>query len=266
MGRQLNAKESVLDLTRRREYAEADVAKADAGTDRNARVDADNKLAQITQTLAEANERSTSAAKDRLAVESAIATTRIRAADESIQRTQDEIAMRKSAIEQERDALRTSKERFGLLDEGQQKQIISLKKRFDAGQDIGIAGMKRLGQIGTIDEQEALGRYAIKRADEAGFDPAFAQEEEGRIRQQQKEMGALEVNVANQREYRLKVETNADKVAERLLPQVEQVMRDHDEQVDEKVAAGLSTIRTELTILKSEMADHAVRNAATFKL
>ena len=259
-GGQRFATQSVLSLASQREQTEArlETAQGSRGHVGVPRIGAELKA--IKQASAEANEQLATATRSRLDAERAIATIRIRAADESIRRTQDEIAMRKSAIERERDQYRTAEERFGLLSEGEQNQVLSLKKRFDQGQDVGVGGMKQLAQYGTIDEQEALGKYARDRTARTGFKAEFGKEEPGRImqeqariKQMQKEMAGMEVKVDVGRDYRVKLETNIDATVERLSAVINAAVTRQENLINKKVAAGVAQLQITMQRQSNEL-------------
>lgn len=237
------AQQSVLELTRQREQAEARLERERQAGGGVPAIQAQTALDEITKSLAAATEQSAIATDKRLQTERAISAERIRGADEAMKRTQDEIDVRKSMIEAERDAYRTAEERFGLLPEAQQQQILSLKDRFDAKEDIGVKGMQLLAQYGTVNEQEALGAYARKRPKGTRFEKTFGQEEPQRIAAEQRKIAPLEVKVQANRDYRVQLEVNTDEVVDRLTATIAGLWRKQELLIDSKVAAGVEAVQ-----------------------
>ena len=235
MDKQERAGSAVVGLMSQREQAEGRLATATDKDDIVAKNTARAEIAAINQDIAEASERSATAVQGLLDTERAISAEKIRAADESIRRTQDEISLRKSMIEQEQDALRTAEVRFGLLSEGQQQQILNLKDRFDQGQDVGVGGMKLLAQYGTVDEQEELEKYGRDRTAQTGFGARFAQEEPGRKEKRQQEIAGFELRLKDDREFKVTVEQDTDTIVDRLVDTINKELTRRGEIIQQQV-------------------------------
>ena len=187
-----------------------------------AQVEGDLKIAQ--QEAVAASDRMQKAAQDRLGIEEQIAAAKIDAADKAIDKAQKELDLRKDAIKAEEDRLKSAEERFGQMSQREQAELIRIKKKADSGQDLRIDEAQKLDSLGTRGGRKTASDLYRKRAKAAGFDANFGGGEKKEISRLQKEAEALTVKIKDQREFKVKIETDVDAVSTRLAEQIRKEM------------------------------------------
>lgn len=225
---------SIVGVASLREQAEARLATAmrnDTGDDQtHAEVmAAAQAVDELNAAMAAMHDRLATNLQERLEGEKAISAERLRAADEAISKTQDELTMRQEFIKAERERLMSAQERFGQMTPEQQQRLIGLKRRADAGEELSMPDMQELERgIGTRGVSEMAGAAYRTNALRHGW-AEIAEPEERRLALDETVAQQLEVKLKDQRELRVTMERDDDKLAEKLAARI----RDERDKRDE---------------------------------
>ena len=242
IARQDRAGRVVAGLTGQRERAEAQWMAARESRNAGAVDEALTSMAAIDQSLAQSIEKQAAATQSRLEAERAIGAERLRAADQAIKRTEDEIALRKSMIEWERDQYRSAEERFGLLDQREQRKILALKRRQQAGEEMSIRELQILAPFSEADK-EKLSAAARENARAMGFEQTHRAESEERVRRTRRVVDDLEVRLKDQRDVRVTVEQKTDLIVDQITALINEEMLRFEKIMTKGIQAGVKKVQ-----------------------
>ena len=242
IARQDRAGRVVAGLTGQRERAEAQWMAARESRNAGAVDEALTSMAAIDQSLAQSIEKQAAATQSRLEAERAIGAERLRAADQAIKRTEDEIALRKSMIEWERDQYRSAEERFGLLDQREQRKILALKRRQQAGEEMSIRELQILAPFSEADK-EKLSAAARENARAMGFEQTHRAESEERVSRTRRVVDDLEVRLKDRRDVRVTVEQNTDLIVDQITALINEEMLRFEKIMTKGIQAGVKKVQ-----------------------
>lgn len=132
-------------------------------------------------------------------------------AEDSLNFAQQEYDIAKAKADSARSQVMSAKERFGMLDSGQQSDLIGLARRAKAGEQLGGEELKRLQGLGLESTNKLVSRQANRLAEQGGFNE-IAGEDVQRAKQLQNVQNALAVQVADRRQIVLNYQANTDKI------------------------------------------------------
>jgi len=182
--------------------------------------DASSELQKIEHELAEAAGRSAAAAENRLNIEKRIADERIRAADESIAKTQQELNLRQNQIEAERQRLMTAEERFGQLGGEEQERLINLMRRAQNREELSVEDWQAVRGVGTRRATEMANRAFRERTAGTEFGQFYGLEERERMRNLREQKQELEVRLKGEQEIKVQIEQDSETLAKRLTAEI----------------------------------------------
>lgn len=195
----------------------------------------EERLQSAREAAAEAGQREIAAAQERLQVEQEITAEKIRAADESIARTEQEISLREQWIENERQRLMSAEERFGQLTTAEQQQVIGIAQRAEAGdKNLTVEEMQKLQRVGTREAKQLASDFFRQRAEAGGFSERFGGKERANIEEWAGEKSQLEVRLKDQREFKVSLERDDAKLADQLASQVEDILETRDAELEQR--------------------------------
>ena len=238
IARQKRTGRVVAGLTGQKERAELAEVEAIARHDRVAADEARALQAQINQSLAQSIQQRTAAGRTWLEAEKAIGAERLRVADQAIKRTEDEIALRKSMLEREQDAYRSAEERFGLLDQREQRKILALKRRQQAGEEMSIRELQILAPFSEADK-EKLSAAARENARAMGFEQTHRAESEERVSRTRRVVDDLEVRLKDRRDVRVTVEQKTDLIVDQITALINEEMLRFEKIMTKGIQAGV---------------------------
>jgi hypothetical protein len=163
-----------------------------------------------------ARERRFSLLQQELGMTQRIAQAEQQAAQESIRMNQEALRTVEQRIQAEQESTQSAIVRFGLMDEAQQSEIVMLRQRLAAGQQLSAQELGRLrGLSQEIDAEIEL--QAIQRARAGGVGALGIEQASGRrvsALEQMRESLAIEVESAI--DYEVQITSNAEQVAQRI--------------------------------------------------
>lgn len=163
-----------------------------------------------------ARERRFSLLQQELGMTQRIAQAEQQAAQESIRMNQEALRTVEQRIQAEEESTQSAIVRFGLMDEAQQSEIVMLRQRLSAGQQLSAQELGRLrGLSQEIDAEIEL--QAIQRARAGGVGALGIEQASGRrvsALEQMRESLAIEVESAI--DYEVQITSNAEQVAQRI--------------------------------------------------
>jgi len=192
-----------------------------------------------------ATERMIGANQERLAQEERIRDVRLQSADESIAKTQEEIAMRQSLIDREKQRLMSAQERIAGMNEGEKAQYAELIQRARAGGELTSEEFRQLKTVG-LEETDRLSReYAEKMS--RGFlqQTGMGKEEADRISRLEKEKKAMEVTLKDQRDLRVNIERDDNALVQRIAEQIQKQMEERDRKLEQTLAQELEKAKNQ---------------------
>lgn len=189
---------------------------------------------QLASIIDEINQLSTDALKDNenaqsrkndlirqeMRLRQSIAGEHVQSLQDQLRMEQQSLATVEQRISAEKESVMTAKERFGMMSEEQQAEIIDLRERLRAGEDLDAEELGRLrGLSQGIDAEVQM--QALAKAEQGGF-AALGIEEESRQRVQRDEDLAtfLRESIEGNKGYIAQISLDAESVAKRLLQEV----------------------------------------------
>jgi len=188
-------------------------------------------VGDLRERVLAADDRAVVNANERLRIEREIGAGRIAAAEKAAGKTQEEIQLRRDALKEEQDKLKTSIERFGQLDAQEQARLIGLSRRAKGGGQLTIEEWQSLRDVGTRQTEGMAGREFQRRAEVAGYSREFGAEERGTVERLGREIPALEVRLQGERQVKVKVERDDDRLVNRIKNEIDQVLNQRDEEL-----------------------------------
>ena len=187
----------------------------------------------------------------RLRNEQQIATIKIQSAQEAIRLAQSEIV----EVERKQAAIisanQSAAERFGMLDEDKQQEIIAAKQRLNAGtasvEDLRLAQ----GFSGQTDER--IKQLSVQRARAAGFG-IFEQEAMNEVKQLDGIKRKLEIEVKQNTEFVVRIDEDLDRLSQRIASEVAKVKGLREKELTDKVNEALKQIGDLRTSIKQRSA------------
>lgn len=191
------------------EERRAELIKEIAGVESNNALSAEDRARKVI-----------SMQKERLAVEREISNEQSRAAKEQLRTLEEQANVKDREIEKARAEAMSAAERFGLMTEVEQQNLIDARQRFQAGAgNVDVEELRKLrGFSGAMDEQIAA--EARRRAAAAGFG-AFQGEDLRRIQQMEAERQQLEVRVKAQADVVARIDVDIEKTAKEINKQID---------------------------------------------
>jgi len=169
-------------------------------------------------------------------------------AEDSLNFAQQEFDVAKAKADQARDQVLSAKERFGLMDSGQQADLLDLARRAKAGQTLSREELKRLQGLGLESTNNLVSRQANRLAEQGGFNQ-IAGEDMAKAKQLQNMQNSLAVQVADRRQIVLNYQANTDKLVAEVTKQVgDRLAATDKETVDKfnKAFAELEAVRNSI--------------------
>jgi hypothetical protein len=192
-----------------------------------ARIQAELEVARKQQ--ADAIQREADATGKRLQTERQISQEKLAAVNASIQGAEQEIALRKQAIQTERERLQGAKERFGAMDPLEQQRVAGLLQQARAGQTLSEEDLQTLQGLGLRETDRIAGEQRRKKAEQGGWTGLnLGMEEKQRIAEEKQAVGALEVKLKDQRELKVNIARDDRKLASDLAEQIAKMLNERD--------------------------------------
>ena len=176
----------------------------------------------------------TAATQKRLDLEKQVADVRKRAADEAIAKANQEIDARRSAIRVEQDRLKSAEQRFGQQSPLEQRRLIDIMGRAQAGKAVSNEEMQALSGVGTRSTSEITEGYFGKRAWAAGFGK-FGKGEREETTRLLEERRQLEVKVKDQRALKVTVEADIEKTVSQVTDEVNRLLAERDRAMEARI-------------------------------
>lgn len=148
------------------------------------------------------------------------------AAEQQLSAAQRALDMAKSKLESEQNSLLSAKERFGMMDAGQQQELVALADQFRKNKAImPFEEIRKLSGLSTVLDRE-MKEEAIRRADKAGFDKTVGLEAVKEIEKIQREIKTkLEIDVKAKADVVVKLQTDYEAIAKVVDQQIEKEFR-----------------------------------------
>lgn len=213
-----------------------------AGAQERVRIEEQIKAAQEQQVAAQ--QKMAEASRERLAVEQEVGRVRLEAAERGIQFTKDEIALREQLIEREKGKVRSAQERLAGMNDEEfarfQQQIKDIRGKQATGEELtaeefkfaqGLRDYKEFDDITrraaeTTGERRraalGLGATEVANVDRLGEEKKNLQEQ-------------LNVQLKDERELRVNIQRDDDKLARQVAREIAQTLADRDKQLIDRI-------------------------------
>jgi hypothetical protein len=187
----------------------------------------------------------------RLRNEQQIASVKIQSAQEAIRLAQSEIV----EVERKQAAIisanQSAAERFGLLDDEKQQEIIQAKQRLNTG-GASVEDLRLVqGFSGSTDER--IKQLAQQRARNAGFG-IFEQEAANEVKQLEGIKRKLEIEVKQKTDFIVRIDEDQDRLAARIAAEVARIKGISEKQLSDKINEALKEIGALKTSIKQRNA------------
>lgn len=169
--------------------------------------------AEIAKMRLQMGEQELSLLKEHYSLNHQIGEEKLRFAKEGINLAKQALETAKQELAVDEEKLMSAKERFGNLSEFDQKRLIDIKRRADAGEKLINEERSLLRGVGTEGAIGIARKQDLAAADAAGFDTVFGQTERTRIAAQRRVIEErLEVELKQATEVEVKVTQDNEKI------------------------------------------------------
>ncbi|MCL4191289.1 MAG: hypothetical protein KJZ87_06055 [Thermoguttaceae bacterium] len=196
-------------------------------------------IAATSKAEQDAMARLASANEQRIQQEERIAGIRQASAEAAIQSTQEEIALRESLIEKDRQRLMSAAERIASMTKAEQEQYGQLIQKARGGGELSAEEFRKLGTVSTEETEKLRRDYAEKMS--AGFFQQFGVGDIERRRMQDNEKLQQELRVRLEDQRKLSVDVQID--SERI---VREVSEEASKIIDAQMGRAIDEIKKNL--------------------
>jgi hypothetical protein len=213
----------------------------------------DEELSAAQQALAEAEERAVQSAQERLRTEQQVTAEKMAGADRLIKSAQDELSLRQQLIDQEKERFMSVKERIAMMSDEEQAQFMdqvnTIRQKRARGETLSAEETRFAQQWRGVKElDETFGESVEARSrgvvGALGFDDQ-SQEEIDKINRGEfgdkdrefhgKATSAIEATIKDQREMKVTLERDDDKLARDIAEEVRRLEEERDQRLIAKL-------------------------------
>lgn len=112
----------------------------------------------------------------RAEVSRSAAEAELNASERQLRNVEATLEVQQQALQTMKEQLMSAQERFGLMDEDKQAELIDLFKRAKAGEQLDPEELRNLNSLGSIESEKMVRDQALRRAQAAGADALFGGE------------------------------------------------------------------------------------------
>ncbi|MFN9110313.1 MAG: hypothetical protein ACK5XN_09615 [Bacteroidota bacterium] len=190
-----------------------------------------------------------------MSLRKSIAADHARTIEEQLQMEQRSLAAVEQRIAAEKESAMTAKERFGMMSEDQQQEIIDLRERLRSGEELDTEELGRLrGLSQGIDAEVQM--QALSKAERGGFAQLGIEEESSRRVQRDEDLANfLRESIGGTENYLAQINLDAESVAKRLFAEVNAASEAKMKEVVteyNKLQNSVSNIQSKITKITSD--------------
>jgi len=238
----------------REQLAELQAGKGVTGQSAADRARLEETVAATAKAEEEAMSRLTAANDQRIRQEEQIAGIRQAAAENAIQKTQEEIALRDTLIEKDRQRLMTAAERIASMTKAEQEQYGQLIQKARGGGELSAEEFRRLGTVSTEETEKLRRDYAERMS--AGFFQQFGvgDIERQRMERMQRERNELEVRLKDERKIAVDVQIDSERIVREAETEIRKLLDAYHQQIETMLNERLGRNQTEASRRTNEAA------------
>jgi len=167
------------------------------------------------------------------------------AAEDALRTSERELENQKRMVDAKRSSLMSAAERFGLMDEEQQQQILELSRRQKRGDNLTAEELRTLQGAGVESVDKSIAEEARRRAAAAGFNE-ISHTDQQQLRQMEEQQRKLELVVQDKRD----IVVNVQAMSEQKLREVQQAVLNAINTSDKETQARLQQMTNEINDLR----------------
>jgi len=177
-----------------------------------------------------------------------------RGAEEALRATEKQLSLAQQATEDARKSLMSARERFGMMSQEEQQEVLQLANRAKRGGRLNEEELRKLQGLGLGSTDALVQREAGRRADEAGFG-MLSRDDRRNLGQLERTQHQLEVKVNAERQFIVNIVESGDRQVAVLSKMVSDALNARDK----KIADDFKAQQQQLNQLDQRMKNGAGR-------